>query len=271
MTDLVVREYGAGAETIVAIHGGPAAASDLGPLARRLGAQWRVLEPYQRGSGGRPLTVATHVQDLDDLIREHCIGRSVLLVGHSWGAMLSLAYAAEHPTIASALVLIGCGTFTSAARAEFKARLAARLTPTDRATISKIEQTETDANRRVAALGRTMTRVYGYDIDEAENDLAIVDAVAHEATWADMVRLQNEGIYPRAFGAIKCPVLMLHGEVDPPPGRRTSEDLRPHMPQLEYRELPRCGHSPWLERQARDEFFAVLNDWVAARWQHAFR
>src|SRR6266852_5877687 len=110
MTDLLVQEYGTGRETIVAIHGGPAAAGDLEPLARRLGAQWRVLEPYQRGSGGRPLTVATHVRDLDDLIREHCSGRPVILVGHSWGAMLALAYAAEHPTIASALILIGCGT-----------------------------------------------------------------------------------------------------------------------------------------------------------------
>src|SRR5437016_5192555 len=71
--------------------------------------------PYQRGSSSRPLTVATHVQDLDDLIRERCAGRPTVLVGHSWGAMLALAYAADHPTSAAALVLIGCGTFSPAA------------------------------------------------------------------------------------------------------------------------------------------------------------
>jgi pimeloyl-ACP methyl ester carboxylesterase len=108
-----------------------------------------------------------------------------------------------------------------------------------------------------------MTRVYGYDADDGAVDLAVVDAVAHSETWADMVRLQSEGVYPAAFAAIECPVLMLHGEVDPHPGRLTRDDLRRHIPQLEYRELSKCGHSPWLERQARDEFFGCLNESLA--------
>ena len=270
MTDLAVREYGIGAETIIAVHGGPAAAGDLAPLARTLGDRWHVLEPYQRGSGGRPLTVATHVQDLEDLIRERCAGRPPVLVGHSWGAMLALAYAADHPTTPAALVLIGCGTFSRAARAEFEARRTARLTPADYETLATIK-TEKDANRRLAALGVVMARIYGYDIDEAANDLTVVDAVAHEETWADLIRLQNEGVYPAAFAAIACPVLMLHGEADPHPGRCTSEDLRPYIPHLEYRELPKCGHSPWLERQAREEFFEILRAWIAARWQPVVR
>jgi hypothetical protein len=72
MTDLVVNEYGVGIETVIAVHGGPAAAGDLTPLAERLGERWHVLEPYQRGSTDRPLTVATHVEDLGDLIRKRC-------------------------------------------------------------------------------------------------------------------------------------------------------------------------------------------------------
>src|SRR5215470_15345200 len=120
MSDLVVREYGSGLETVVAVHGGPAAAGDLAPLARKLGERWRVLEPYQRGRGSRPLTVSTHVQDLDDLIHERCAGRPTIIVGHSWGAMLALAYAAEHPATAAALVLVGCGTFSRGARQEFE-------------------------------------------------------------------------------------------------------------------------------------------------------
>ena len=61
----------------------------------------------------------------------------------------------------------------------------------------------------------------------------------------------EDEIYPAAFAAITCPVLMIHGEADPHPGRLTSEDLRRYIPHLEYQELPKCGHSPWLERQAR--------------------
>ncbi len=266
MTDLIVREYGAGPETVIVLHGGPAAAGDAAPLARELGKRWHVFEPFQRGSGGRPLTVATHVQDLNDLIRERWTGRPPVLVGHSWGAMLALAYAADHPTTPTALVLIGCGTFSPAARAEFEARLETRLTAADRASIAHINQTETDPDRRLAALGRLMTRVYGHDVEEPADDGPMVDDLAHEQTWADMLRRQRDGTYPAAFAAIAVPVLMLHGDVDPHPGRMTGEDLRRFIPQLEYQALSKCGHSPWLERQARQTFFETLDAWLAVQF-----
>jgi hypothetical protein len=41
--------------------------------------------------------------------------------------------------------------------------------------------------------------------------------------------------------------------------------LEPHLPQLEYHEWERRGHSPWDERFVRDEFFAVLHGWTTRR------
>jgi len=267
MPDLVVREYGIGTETVIVLHGGPAAAGDVAPLAREFGKRWRVLEPFQRGSGSRPLTVATHVQDLNDLIGERCVGRKPVLAGHSWGAMLALAYAAEHPTVPAGLILIGCGTFSAAARAEFEARLEARLTSRDRTYLADLNRTEASADRRLAAVGRLMTRVYGHDIEDVAEQMAAIDAAAHEQTWADMVRLQRDGTYPAAFAAIGVPVLMLHGEQDPHPGRLIREDLRGYIPHLEYKEHPKCGHSPWLERQAKQAFFDTVNAWLEARFR----
>lgn len=264
MANLFVREYGAGTSPVIVLHGGPAAAGDVAPLARELGKCWRVIEPFQRGGSGVPLTVATHVQDLDDLIRERC-SRPPVLVGHSWGAMLALVYAAEHPTVPAGVILVGCGTFSAAARADFKARLDARLTPQDRADLAELELTEPDPGRRLAAQGRIMTRVYGYDIEDVSDAIAIVDPVAHEQTWADMMRRQHDGTYPAAFATIRAPVLMLHGEEDPHPGSSIREDLRKHVPRLEYREFAKCGHSPWLERQAKHAFLDSLTDWLAER------
>lgn len=265
MTELVVREYGTGTRPVIVLHGGPAAAGDVAPLARELGERWHVLEPFQRGSGDRRLTVATHVRDLDDLVRERCGDSHPVLVGHSWGAMLALAYAAVYPTTPVALVLIGCGTFSVAARAEFEARLDARLTAADRARMVEINQSEADPDRRLEALGGLIRRVCGYDVEEGADDVA-VDAVAHQQTWADMLRLQSENIYPAAFGMIDAPVLMLHGEADPHPGLLTSDDLRRYIPHLEYQELPECGHYPWLERRAKRRFFETLNAWLTARF-----
>lgn len=264
MLDLVVREYGTGLDTVVAVHGGPAAAGDLAPLAETLGQRWHVLEPHQRGHGDQPLTVSTHVADLDRLIRQRC-ARPPILVGHSWGAMLVLAYAAAHPEGPAASVLIGCGTFSQAARSEFKARFAARLTPADRAELAEIAHSIKDPDRRRAAEGRVATRAYGYDLDGL-GDWTSVDAVAHRETWTDMLRLIEEGVYPAAFAAITCPVLMMHGIVDPHPGGLTRDELRTYVHHLEYLDLQKCGHSPWLERQARADFYHCLTTWIAARW-----
>jgi pimeloyl-ACP methyl ester carboxylesterase len=78
-----------------------------------------------------------------------------------------------------------------------------------------------------------------------------------------MLRLQAEGVYPAAFAAIRSPVLMLHGDADPHPGDMIRVSLAPYLPQLEYRRLERCGHYPWLERVAREEFRTTLHAWLA--------
>lgn len=259
--DLEVREYGKGPVRVIAIHGGPAACGDLAPLARRLGERWHVLEPYQRGSGQRPLSVATHVQDLHDLILARCNDRRPILVGHSWGAMLALAYAASHPETPASLVLIGCGTFCREARTEFEARLEARLSPTDRKRLAQAEPIESP-DQRLTAKARVITQVYGYDIEETQEPTPTIDSRAHRETWADMVRLQEEGVYPQAFAGLTMPILMLHGDVDPHPGRRTWQDLQIQVPQIQYSELARCGHSPWLERHAATPFYDQLHRWI---------
>ncbi len=57
------------------------------------------------------------------------------------------------------------------------------------------------------------------------------------AVWQiDMLRLQEEGIYPAAFSGVRSPVLMLHGAADPHPGRMICASLREYIPQLEYFE-----------------------------------
>jgi pimeloyl-ACP methyl ester carboxylesterase len=67
------------------------------------------------------LTVAQHVDDLHALVEERCGDTRPALVGHSWGAMLALAYAAAHPGRVNSVVLISCGTFDPAARERMRA------------------------------------------------------------------------------------------------------------------------------------------------------
>jgi hypothetical protein len=71
----------------------------------------------------------------------------------------------------------------------------------------------------------------------------------------------RSGVYPAAFAASESPVL-LHGVVDPHPGRLIQASLEPYVRRLEYRDWERCGHYPWAERAAREEFFEVLRSWL---------
>jgi pimeloyl-ACP methyl ester carboxylesterase len=234
----------------------------MAPVARGLADSFRAFEPFQRGSGGEPLTVARHVADLHEWVASCCEGARPALVGHSWGAMLALAYAAAHPGRAASLVLVGCGTFDPAARDHLRTIRQERMDDALRRRIARLPEEYPDPDERLRVLGDLTKVLDSYDLVSAEREMEACDARAHHETWEDMVRLQEEGVYPAAFSAIEAPVLMLHGAVDPHPGWMIRANLEPHLPQLEYLEWERCGHYPWLERAVREEFFAVLRAWL---------
>ena len=242
-----VRRYGAAGPTVIAIHGGPGAPGSMAPLARGLAGEFVVLEPLQRPSGGEPLTVAQHVADLHEVVESLGGGVRPALVGSSWGAMLALAYAAEYPERAAAIVAIGSGTLDPAARARMHELLAERRALDFDASYT-FERCDGDGGVDGARAG----------------DEGAFDTRANQETWNDMLRLQAAGVYPAAFAAIRAPVLMLHGAYDPHPGTMIRDGLAPFIPQLEYREWERCGHYPWLEKHAREDFYRTLRAWLHA-------
>ncbi len=267
MTTMQTRTYGTSGASVIVLHGGPAAVGEAAPIARGLSGSFRVLEPWQRGSGSEPLSVARHVEDLHELVRARCPGERPALVGASWGAMLALAYAAEHPLEAGPIVLIGCGTFDAAARARFLATLQERTDDDLRRRLDRLEKELDDPAERFRKRIELTEPLYLLD-PIAGREAALTepfDHRAHAETWEDMLRLQEVGVYPAAFSAIDSPVLMLHGAYDPHPGGMIRDSLQPFLPRMQYREWERCGHSPWLERHVRDEFFVVLQEWLTRR------
>lgn len=260
---LVVHDHGERGPLLVAVHGGPGAPGSLAPLARELGRDHRVLEPWQRAGGQEPLTVARHVADLHALVQARCAPERPALLGHSWGAMLVLAYAAAHPEAAGPLILVGCGTFDAASRARFRQTVHERLGAAGRAELTRLHRGAlTEA--RLAAVARLLEPVYSYHLLPGHEEPDRLDAAGHDQTWNDMLRLQAEGVYPAAFAAVSSPVLMLHGEYDPHPGPMIRDSLAPYLSQLNYVELPRCGHEPWREAEAREAFLSAVRAWLAA-------
>lgn len=262
LAPITVRHHGSSNKTLVVLHGGPGAPGSARGLALALAERYRVLEPFQRWSGSVRLTVAQHVNDLGEVLHERAT-----LVGHSWGAMLALSYAATFPERVSALVLVGCGTYDEASREAFQRAFQRLLTPAQaqrrRELRDALEHAPDEAARDAinAEFGLIAARAMTFDeISRPEYDR--VDAQGHHETWEDAMRLQREGIEPARFAAIGAPAIMLHGDRDPHPGGLTHAVLHVHMPQLEYVGLPQCGHEPWRERQARTRFLRLLFEWV---------
>ena len=259
-----VREYGERGPTVVVLHGGPGAPGSVASLARDLATNSRVLEPLQRRSGGEPLTVDRHCRDLAAVAPDRA-----LLVGWSWGAMLALSFAARYPERTSAVVLVGCGTYDETTRGLYRRAMDDRLGPDGRARVRELERrlfAETDPAKReplFAELAGILTRAQCVEPIEAERESLPIDVRGHEETWRDVLRLQRDGAEPARFRAITAPVLMLHGDDDPHPGKATRDLLRRYVPHLEYTGFALCGHSPWLESHARNVFLTRLRDWLS--------
>ena len=257
------RKYGDSGPLVILLHGGPGASGHMAPVARVLADSCRVLEPFQRPSGGEPLSVARHVEDLRELVNFYAPDSPPALLGSSWGAMLALAYAAAYPASVASLILVGCGAFDPVARARLQETLARRMTDEVREQLDRAARLPNE-DERLKASAEAETMLYAYEPLAPPMD-DVVDGRAHRETWDDMLYLQARGLYPAAFASIKAPVLMAHGTFDPHPGRLIRAGLEACLPQLDYRELERCGHWPWLEKFASQEFFSLIRAWLDRR------
>jgi pimeloyl-ACP methyl ester carboxylesterase len=262
-----VRFYGESGPFVVLVHGGPGAAGQMGAVGRRLSGRFRVVEPLQRASGEVPLTVAQHVADLCEVLRGPLEAGPVRLVGFSWGAMLALTYAARHTNDVERLILIGCGTFDSGSREAYQAAMAERMDADQRRRLEDLTTrlaAEADRQRRnelFAEIGCLATRIQAFDplASESEEDM-LFDEGGFRETWNDALSLQQQGVQPAEFARIEAPVKMIHGDADPHPGRRIFESLEPLVRDIQYRELSRCGHTPWIERHAKEAFYELLSE-----------
>src|SRR5688500_7115899 len=108
---LFYKVVGSGAETLVAVHGGPGNSltsilPDLEPLAKNR----TVIYYDQRGGGrsdlikdGEKLSIRKHIEDLET-IRQFFKLDKMALLGNSWGGLLIAYYAVAHPNRVERLI-----------------------------------------------------------------------------------------------------------------------------------------------------------------------
>src|ERR1044071_7572542 len=132
-------------EPVVMLAGGPGFSPDyLRTIAEKLAGQNRFILFHQRGTGKsvletysmETLKLSTLVADLEALRQELKLEK-MTIAGHSFGGILAMMYAREHPERIRALAMIDSGGPTLAAMQKFETNLKARFTDEDKATIKE--------------------------------------------------------------------------------------------------------------------------------------
>ena len=57
---------------------------------------------------------------------------------------------------------------------------------------------------------------------------------------------------------IQCPVVAIHGDHDPHLAEGVEGPLVANVKDSHFILLNNCGHLPWIERQAKDQFYSIL-------------
>lgn len=117
--EIYYRLFGSGSETLVALHGGPGADQrSLARLGEIADEDLQVLLYDQLGSGQSDVpdddslwNVPRFVEEVETVRSKLELGR-VHLFGQSWGGMLALQYALDHPEGIKSLVLSNTGSST---------------------------------------------------------------------------------------------------------------------------------------------------------------
>ena len=125
-----------------------------------------------------------------------------------------------------------------------------------RRRLQRLPEELRDPDERLEAMGRLSLPLYSHELASTALEVTACDARANQETWGDMIRMQEDGFYPAAFAAINVPVIMLHGAVDPHPGRMIRASLEGERLRCEIEDTG-VGICTDDRHQIFDEFFQV--------------
>lgn len=261
---LYERRIGAGPEVIV-LHGGPGAHHDYLLPGFDLLARRRTLVYYDQRGGGRsavarevPVGWREQVADLEAL--RVLWGRDQLvLAGYSWGGLLALLYALEHPGRVERLALVSTAPVWRGAREIFEQRFLERgaspVIQQMRAELASSGLKERDPERYRRRAFELSVAGYFHDPDRVK-DLTPFRITGRTQTevWES---LGDFDLRPRLH-EIGVPAMVLHGDDDPIPleaSRVLAQGLAAPL-----HVLPDCGHVPYVE--APDRLVELLDPFL---------
>ncbi|MDN5892940.1 MAG: alpha/beta hydrolase [Nocardioides sp.] len=216
---------------LVLVHGSRLSGAQWAPQLPLLERHASVGLPDLPGHGsraGETFSLARSVEVVDEAVNAAPAGASVVLVGHSLGGYVAMAYAQHHADRLDGLVLAGCSATPKglgAAVYRGVAALSDRLGPHRMTRINdRVLRTRYRADLIDPVIGG------GYWFEPTT------------AAWNDVIDLCR----PDMLAEVPCPVLFLNGQFDQ--FRFGVRDFLAQCPQAQVQILPRASHLANLDR-----------------------
>lgn len=242
---------------VVLVHGGPGAVGSLHEMAERLFLKYNVLEYIQT-----KYTIEELKQELLSQIRSFT-DVPVCLIGHSWGAWLSIMFEVEHPDMVSKLILVGCPPFDEKYVPAILDNRLGRLDHKEKTRfielLSSIEVSVSDTLMKELKHFAELTDNYCLSDNCAYDGM---NMKMYESVWGEASAMRHEGLLMDMLRKISCTVVLVHGRMDPHPLDGAVVPMKGAHVQFVQHVLDRCGHSPFNERFAREAFYGIIDRYI---------
>lgn len=245
-------------DPIVALHGLTASHVNFIGIAERLAGRRGIFAPDLRGRGDSdkpqgPYGMAQHARDVAAAMRAMGLSRSVV-VGHSMGAFVATALAAQEPELVAGLILIDGGyvpAITGAANSQqgLDAALALRITQLRQTYPSREAYRQFWRSQPHFPPGEWNSWIEAFlDYEVGGEPPALQPKASEGAVRADLMEgFQREQIVGR-LQAIHVPVIMLRAPAGFVPGQpplfpeTMIEEMRGYLPAMQAETIPDTTH-----------------------------
>lgn len=89
------------------------------------------------------------------------------------------------------------------------------------------------------------------------------DSEMHNLVWSEAAKLRTDGKLLEVFQKIDSKIYLIQGHNDPHPAKGVMIPLQENNVSCEAYVLEKCGHSPFMEKYAKDEFYNILGEIIS--------
>ena len=185
----------------------------------------------------------------------------MILIGFSWGAWLSYILAALYPFFVKKLILVGSGPFEEKYAAKIMETRLNHLNNDDKKeALSLLSALDSGGMKGdgFARFGELMDKADSFDPLPHDSEVLPCSPDIYQRVWGEANKMRSTGELLKLGASNKCPVVAIHGDYDPHPTAGVKEPLSRVLKDFRFILLENCGHRPWLERQAKQNFYDTL-------------